>query len=102
MTNISDSLEAARISAGAVYRDATTAWWNAFVELHAIEWALQNSKFKRVNTAPLGFGPPPDPIAMRHPAFTTDILDAPNGAAFAWHDRAQKRMIEIIASNGAD
>lgn len=100
MATPTEELEAARISAGTIYAEATKAYWDAYVELHAIEHALQNSKFKRVNTAPLGFGPAPDPIAMRHSTFTPSIVDAPDGCAFAWHDRAHARMLQILANGG--
>jgi hypothetical protein len=92
-----EELESQRATAGAAYAAVTTAYWNAYIELHAIEHALENRKYRGVPT--LGFGPAPDAIAMRHQSFTPAIIDV-GGAAFDWAGKAQNRMLEILANDG--
>jgi len=90
----------ARANAGAAYATAVTNFWDAMIELHGIEWALQNARFKTVDTPQMGLSNP-DPIAMRHAEFNAGINDAPDGAAFNWIERARARSLEIIANGSA-
>lgn len=93
-------LMAARATAGTAYASAVTAFFDAWIELHAIELALQNSRFKTANTPGIGlYTAGPDSVAMRHVEFTP-VLTNPGEPAFALADRVTARASEIIEAGG--
>lgn len=101
MPTPTDDLLAARSTAGAAYATAVANFWSAWIELHAIELALLNTKFRTANTPGIGlYTVGPDPIHMRHVAFAPTLTNR-SEPAFNLPARVQARATAIIENGGA-
>ncbi len=95
-----DDLLSARTTAAASYATAVSDFWSTYIELHAIDLALQNRAFARADTPSMSISDGgPNVIGMRHPTLL-NLDNAPGEPAYDWSGRITARASEIIDNGG--